>query len=188
MKLGFLTDCMPERTTAEVVRFAADAGYQMLELACWPALYNPEFHGCHVDVVGLDRAGAASMRTLFAEAGMGISSLAYYRNNLEADLRERAAIHEHLKRVIDAAALLEVGLVGTFLGRDSGKTLEENLDEAALVFGELTSYAGDRGVRLMIENCPMVGWQQPWVPGNLFYSPALWDADLRSSARTWPES
>ena len=36
-------------------------------------------------------------------------------------------------------------------------------------------YAADRGVRLVVENCPMEGWHPDGYPANLAYSPQLWD-------------
>ncbi|HAM39326.1 MAG TPA: sugar phosphate isomerase, partial [Elusimicrobia bacterium] len=31
------------------------------------------------------------------------------------------------------------------------------------------------GIRIMIENCPMEGWQVEGLPGTISYSPELWD-------------
>jgi hypothetical protein len=39
------------------------------------------------------------------------------------------------------------------------------------VFPPLVEHAGNRGVRLMIENCVMEGWHPDGYPGNLAYSP-----------------
>jgi len=175
MKLGFLTACMPERPLSEVVHVATTAGYQMLEVACWPRSGERDHHASHIDVATLDEAGAREIRGLMEHSGLAISALAYYENNLAADPNERAVVNGHLRKAVDAAQLLGVGLVGTFVGNDLSKTPTENVEEEAAVFGELTAYAGERGVRLMIENCPMVGWQRPYTPGNLCYAPAQWD-------------
>ncbi|MCA1598861.1 MAG: sugar phosphate isomerase/epimerase, partial [Chloroflexi bacterium] len=176
MKLGFLTACMPERPLSEVVHFASAHGYQTLEVACWPRTSERDYNASHIDVTTLDHAGADEIQRMCELSGLSISALAYYENNLAADPNERAVVNGHLRKVIDAAALLGVGLVGTFVGHDLSKTAAENGDEAVRVFGELTDYAGQKDVRLMIENCPMVGWQQPWTPGNLCYAPEQWDA------------
>jgi len=178
MKLGLLTACMPERPLSEVVHVATTAGYQMLEVACWPRGGERDHHASHIDVATLDEAGAREIRGLMERQGLAISALAYYENNLAADPNERAVVNGHLRKTVDAARLLGVGLVGTFVGNDLSKTPLENVEEAATVFGELTAYAKERGVRLMIENCPMVGWQRPYTPGNLCYAPAQWDALL----------
>ncbi len=176
MKLGFLTACMPERPLSEVVHFASAHGYQTLEVACWPRTSERDYNASHIDVTTLDHTGSDEIRRMCELSGLSISALAYYENNLAADPNERAVVNGHLRKAIDAAALLGVGLVGTFVGHDLSKTLAENGEEAARVFGELTDYAGQKGVRLMIENCPMVGWQRPWIPGNLCYAPEQWDA------------
>ena len=56
-----------------------------------------------------------------------------------------------------------------------GRSVAENLREAERVFPPLVDYAGERGVRLMIENCVMEGWHPDGYPGNLAYSPELWE-------------
>jgi len=163
VKLGFLTACMPERPLSEGVHFASAHGYQTLEVACWPRTSERDYNASHIDVTTLDHAGSDEIRRMCELSGLSISALAYYENNLAADPNERAVVNGHLRKAIDAAALLGVGLVGTFVGHDLSKTPAKNGEEAARVFGELTDYAGQKGVRLMIENCPMVGWQRPFA-------------------------
>jgi len=102
--------------------------------------------------------------------------MAYYDNNLHPDVQQRRSHLEHLKKVIDAAQLLNVKLVGTFMGSRPDKTPGENIKEFGLVFRDIVAYAGDRGVRIMIENCPMEHWVQFGSPGNYAYSPELWQA------------
>ena len=58
--------------------------------------------------------------------------------------------------VIDAAKMLGVGLVNTFIGRDRTKTVEENLETVQKVWLEILQYAADRQIRIGIENCPML--------------------------------
>jgi len=187
MKLGFLTACMPERPLSDVVHVASAHGYQTLEVACWPRTSERDYNASHIDVTTLDHTGADEIRRMFELSSLSISALAYYENNLAADPNERAVVNGHLRKTIDAAALLGVELVGTFVGHDISKTPAENGAEAARVFGELTDYAGQQGVRLMIENCPMVGWQRPWIPGNLFYAPEQWDALFAAIPRPRPQ-
>ena len=47
--------------------------------------------------------------------------------------------------------------------------------EAEKIFPELVEYAGERDVRIIIENCVMEGWHPDGYPGNLAYSPELWE-------------
>jgi sugar phosphate isomerase/epimerase len=39
----------------------------------------------------------------------------------------------------------------------------------------LVDHAGEAGVKLIIENCVMEGWHPDGYPGNLAYSPELWE-------------
>ena len=54
-------------------------------------------------------------------------------------------------------------------------SVAENLREAERIFPPLVEHARERGVRLMIENCVMEGWHPDGYPGNLAYSPELWE-------------
>jgi sugar phosphate isomerase/epimerase len=112
---------------------------------------------------------------MLGERSLEISAMAYYDNNLHPDLEKRRAVNDHLLTCVDAAALLGCSLVGTFIGRDPTKSVAENLREAEYVFPRLVEHAGERGVRLVIENCVMEGWHPDGYPGNLAYSPELWE-------------
>src|SRR5262249_30692408 len=119
---------------------------------------------------------AGAVRNVLDRHGLGISSLAYYPNNLDPDLAQRRAAHSHLRKVIDAAARLGVPTVGTFVGKDKTKTLPDNLREFRRVWPRLVSYAESKGVRIAIENCPMIFSWDEWPGGtNLASTPAAWD-------------
>ena len=128
----------------------------------------------HVPAETFSRDDAERMNELLSTHEMSISALAYYDNHLHPDKATRERYHAHLRRVIDAAELLGVELVGTFIGAGYGSA-EENIREAGPLFREFLKYARDRGVRLMIENCPMPNWLTFGMPGNYAYSPELWD-------------
>ena len=148
MKLGLLTAAFRDRPLEEVARWAAGAGFEALEVY-WPP-------GAELDL----------------DIGLEISALAYYPNNLDPDDAARQAAHAHLRRLIDIAAD-GIGLVCTFAGADPAKPLDENLARFRELWPPLVAHAEERGVRIAIENCPMVSW-----PGgtNLAYCPAAWDA------------
>ena len=77
--------------------------------------------------------------------------------------------------MIDAAQTLGVGTVGTFAGNDKDRPLPENLERFRRIWPELVAYAGERNVKIAIENCPMIFSYDEWPGGtNLAYSPALW--------------
>jgi sugar phosphate isomerase/epimerase len=176
MKLGFLTAAFPELTLAQTAAWAGANGFETLEVACWPAAGGERrrYAGVsHIDVESLD---AGAVRETMVQHGLEISSLAYYPNNMHPDPDERAASNEHLRRVIDAAHALDVGIVGTFVGRDKSKTVSQSLEDFRNVWPPLVEYAAERGVRIAIENCPMIFSDDEWPGGtNLASTPAVWD-------------
>lgn len=176
MKLGLLTAALPGMTLQEVAQWAADAGYQMLEVACWPLGKSERRYGgvTHIDVDTLDAAKATEIRAMLDGLGLGISALAYYPNPLHPDLAHRETVVNHLKRVIDAAQLLEVPIAGSFVGADQTKSAHENMEEFPMVWVPIVRYAAERGIKIAIENCPML-WHDTWPGGqNVAYSPAIW--------------
>jgi sugar phosphate isomerase/epimerase len=175
MKLGFLTACLPGLSLEEIAAWAAAHGYEALEVAAWPALGDRPFTATHLNAADFGERQADEIRMLLEANGLSLSSLAFYDNNLHPDEQERHAIHEHLIRLIDAAALLGCPTVGTFVGRDPGASVATNLRTAEREFPRLVDYAGERGVKLIIENCVMEGWHPDGYPGNLAYSPELWE-------------
>jgi sugar phosphate isomerase/epimerase len=175
MKLGFLTACLPKQSLGEIAAYAAAAGYEALEVAAWPALGDRPFTATHLNVAGFSQSDAEQVNALFATHSLTLSSLAFYDNNLHPDPDERQAINDHVLACIDAAALLGCPTVGTFVGRDPYRTVADNLAEAEKVFAPLVDRAGERGVKLVIENCVMEGWHPDGYPGNLAYSPELWE-------------
>jgi sugar phosphate isomerase/epimerase len=175
MKLGFLTACLPGQSLEEIVDWAVKTGYQALEVAAWPRLSDRPFTATHLRAESFDSGDAERVRRLLDNLGLGISSLAYYENNLHPDQDQRAAIHAHLHACIDAAALVGCPNVGTFVGRDPTRTVAENLREAEKVFAPLVEHASERGIKIAVENCVMEGWHPDGYPGNLAYSPELWE-------------
>jgi sugar phosphate isomerase/epimerase len=68
-----------------------------------------------------------------------------------------------------------VNIVGTFIGRDQNKALEPAFAEVLDQWPPIVRFAAGRGVRIAIENCPMIFSDDEWPGGrNLAYSPALW--------------
>ena len=49
-----------------------------------------------------------------------------------------------------------VPFVNTFMGGDSTKDLDDNWEEALRVWPDIVAFAKDHGVKLTIENCPMI--------------------------------
>jgi sugar phosphate isomerase/epimerase len=175
MKLGFFTACLPSWSLEQVADYAVAQGYQCLEVAVWPPQQGRDYEAPHLPVANWSGAEVEATQALLQRTGLEISSLGYYENNLVGDLGRREEIRTHLKACIDAAQSLGVPYVGTFIGRDPAKSVVANMTEAERVFPELVDYAGERGVKLMIENCVMEGWHPDGYPGNIAYSPELWE-------------
>jgi sugar phosphate isomerase/epimerase len=176
VKLGLLTAAFGELSLDEVAAWAAANGYAMLEVACWPSGGGERRRYAGVTHIDVDALDVDAVHATLERHGIEISSLAYYPNNLHPDDAHRGAVNAHLRKVIDAAQALGVGIVGTFAGNDKDRPLPENLDRFRSIWPELVSYAGDRDVRIAIENCPMIFSYDEWPGGNnLAWSPAIWD-------------
>lgn len=176
MKLGFMTAALPDMSLEPLARWASEAGFGMLEIACWPrGKAERRYAGVsHIDVAELDKQGAKTIRFMLNNLNLDISSLGYYPNPLDPDRGTADAAIAHLKKVIDAAVLLEVPIVGTFAGADMTKSAAQNLETYAKVWPPIVKYAGERGIKIAIENCPML-WHDTWPGGqNVAYSPTIW--------------
>ena len=174
MKIGFLTVALKNLNFQRTAEWAHSVGFESLEVAAWPVVNERDYSSTTIDVSTFSENDVDRIRKILEENELVISSFAYYDNNLDADLEKRKFINDHLKKVIDVASMLGVELVGTFIGRDVTKSVEENLKEFEKVFKPLIVYAENKNIRLMIENCPMVGWQEREKIGNIFYSPQMW--------------
>jgi sugar phosphate isomerase/epimerase len=176
MKLGFLTAALGGRTLDEVADWAGAKGFEALEIACWPAGGGEarRYAGVsHIDVGSFD---PDAVHETLRRNGLTISSLAYYPNNLHPDDAHREEVNGHLRKVVDAAQRLGVEIVGTFVGNDKDRPLAENLERFREIWPPLVDYAGERGVKIAIENCPMIFSYDEWPGGNnLASSPAAWD-------------
>lgn len=177
MKLGINSAILEHLTFEDMVKFASQEGFECIEVACWPqGKVERRYAGVsHIDVTSLDKDKVSDIKSLCQDYHIEISALAFYPNTLDSDLQTRAANIAHLYRVIDAAALLDVNMVTTFIGRMHDKTIEDNIDEFAKVWPAIIAYAKDKKVKIAIENCPMLFSNDEWPGGkNLFTSPAIW--------------
>ena len=178
MKFGLLTAILDGATFEEVVDFAAENALECLEVACWPVSAGAKrrYAGVsHIDAASLTPERAEEILSYCRERNVEISALAYYPNTLDPDLEKRSAYISHLHALIDAAALLKVNLVTTFLGRIPTMTVEENLKVVSEVWPPILDHAKEKGVRIAIENCPMLFTKDEWPGGqNLMTSPANW--------------
>lgn len=177
MELGFVTAILPELSLEEVFAFAQENGFECIEVMCWPmGKAERRYAGVtHIDVDGFDAAKAAEINAMSEKYGVKISGLGYYPNPLVADEAERATYIEHIMKVIDASALLGVNVMNTFIGRDHTKSIDENLEMFAKVWPPIIAHAEVKGVKVGIENCPMLFSNDEWPGGkNLAINPEIW--------------
>jgi sugar phosphate isomerase/epimerase len=176
VRLGLLTAAFGDRTLDETAAWAAANGFAMLEVACWPASGGEQRRYAGVTHIDVDALDPDAVHETMSRHNLEISALAYYPNNLHPEDAHRTEVNGHLRKVIDAAQALGVGTVGTFVGNDKDRPLPENLDRFREIWPPLVAYAGERGVRIAIENCPMIFSYDEWPGGsNLAWSPAIWD-------------
>ncbi|MBI4600788.1 MAG: sugar phosphate isomerase/epimerase [Planctomycetes bacterium] len=177
MQLGFVSAILPDLKLEDVARFAAEAGYECVELMCWPpGKAERRYAGVtHVDATSFGAAEARRLRDALAAAGVEASGLGYYPNALSSDPAEAAVAREHIERVIRAASALGVNRMNTFIGRDPKRSVDECWPRLLDTWHPLVKVAEDLGVKIGIENCPMLFTRDEWPGGkNIATSPAIW--------------
>lgn len=179
IKFGLLTAILDGWTYEEAVDIAAEMGFKCLEVACWPAgKAERRYAGVsHIDAERVleDEEYAKHVLDYAGKKGIQISSLAFYPNTMDPDLEKRAAAIDHLKALIKASAKLGVNMVTTFIGRDQYKSVEENIELFKQIWPDIIALAEENGVKVGIENCPMLFGPEQWPGGqNLMCTPAIY--------------
>jgi len=178
MRLGFLTAPLPGMALMDVADWAAAADFDSLEIACWPRTTGAtrRYAGTsHIDVARLSAGQASEIVHEIAGKGLAISGLGFYPNPLHPDEQTRRAAIDHIKLVIEACAKMSVPFANTFMGGDPRKNLDENWQDALRIWPEIVRHAQDNGVRITIENCPMIFSHDEWPAGNnIAWSPYIW--------------
>ncbi|TPI47133.1 sugar phosphate isomerase/epimerase [Mesorhizobium sp. B2-9-1] len=177
MKLGLLTAPFPDTPLGEVADWARSAGFEALEIACWPKTSGASrrYAGTsHIDV-DVPAAEAKDVAAELAGKGLTISGLGFYPNPLHPDQAHREAVIDHLRKVIVLASRMGVPLVNTFCGGDASKTIDANWEDAQKVWPAIIAHAREHSVKLAFENCPMIFSYDEWPGGhNIAYSPYVW--------------
>ncbi|MEJ8733521.1 sugar phosphate isomerase/epimerase family protein [Mediterraneibacter sp. ICN-202921] len=177
MKQGFVTAVMAQYSFEEVVDFASENGFTCIEVACWPREKAERRYAgvTHIDVDELDDKKVRYILDYCMIKKIEISALAYYPNLLEPDLEKRTQYIAHLKKVMIASKKLNVNMVTTFIGRVPTLSVSENLEIVEEVWQPLLEFAEEIGVRIAIENCPMLFTEDEWPGGkNIATSPFIW--------------
>ena len=188
MKLGILTAPFAETSLADVADWSASAGFEALEIACWPSASGEKrrYAGTsHIAVEDISKAEAVYIADAVTARGLSISALGYYPNPLHPDAVHRETVVAHLKKVIRAASLMNVKVVNTFVGGNRTLTVDQNWENAVPVFNDMVKHAEDSGVTLAFENCPMIFSPDEWPGGhNIAYAPKIW----RRIFETWGDA
>ena len=177
MQLGFVSAILPELSFDEICRIGAREGYDCIEVMCWPpGKAERRYAGVtHIDTATLDDAGIDRINASLERHRIQISGLGYYPNPLSPDGEEARVAQDHIRSVVRAARALGLSTVNTFVGRDWTRSVEENWPSFLEVWRQLVAFAEDQGVRIGIENCPMIFTRDEWPGGkNLACSPAIW--------------
>ncbi|MEM2936252.1 MAG: sugar phosphate isomerase/epimerase [Candidatus Bathyarchaeia archaeon] len=156
MRIGFLVGGQLgslERT----VEWASENGFKALEIGSGPGspLIDPE---------KVLRQGTSEIRRVLERNGVIASCLTWCPNNLDPNLENRRRNNEHVKRMIEAAAKLEIPVISTWIGKVPG-TVEENMRVYAEVWPPIVEHAEEHGVKIAIENCA----------ANIAYRPDIWE-------------
>lgn len=177
MKLGVVSAIYDGFTFEEMIDDISANGCTCVEVACWPqGKAERRYAGVsHIDVENTSKEYIEYIKDYCEKHSVEISSLAFYPNTMDGNLEKRQASIDHLKKVITMSALLGVNMVTTFIGRDQTKTVEDNLEIFKEVWPPIIKFAEEKGVKVAIENCPMLFGADQWPGGqNLFTTPKLW--------------
>lgn len=177
MKLGFVSAILPDQSLDQVLAFAAAHSFSCVEVMCWPTgKAERKFAGVtHLDVTHFGNREADQARELSAKHSVAFSALGYYPNPLDPDPTVSKHCVDHLKKVIQAASKLGLDTVNTFVGRDWTRSVDDNWPRFLKIWRPLISYAEGHGIRIGIENCPMLFSKDEWPGGkNLATTPVIW--------------
>lgn len=124
----------------------------------------------HMSLHGIDlKEHAKKIKEILDGTGVYVSTLGFYCNPIMYEDHQKTLSH-----VIDMAAEFGAQNVGTFAGAYEGKSVDEAMPKFGQVFRELAKQAEDRGVKLVIENCPMGGnWNSTTC--NIGFNPKAWE-------------
>jgi sugar phosphate isomerase/epimerase len=178
MKLGFLTAPLPEMALSDIAEWAGGNGFESLEIACWPRTTGSarRYAGTsHIDVADLSETRADEIVDEIGSHGLSISGLGFYPNPMHPDAEVRDAAIAHQKLVIEACAKMRVPFFNTFMGGDPRLHVDANWERALEIWPPIVEHAKAHGVKITIENCPMIFSYDEWPAGNnIAWSPHIW--------------
>ena len=142
MKVGLLTAPFRNDDIKTVVEFAAEAGFDCLEIRAEEGIAH------------FDPDSAQDLPVITRNAGLEISSLAAYVNVTATDPDERAHHQAWLTGLVEICQKAGVDVLCCIAGLPpEGMTREETIEQiAAPFFTELCAKAADAGVKIALEN------------------------------------
>jgi sugar phosphate isomerase/epimerase len=177
MQLGYMSALLPEWSLEQILSTAKEIGYDCVEVMCWPVGTDKRKFGgvTHIDLDRLDDREIARIHQLVADTGVSISGLGYYPNPLSPDRETAELAVGHIYKLLEAAKRLGLGQVHSFIGRDPTQTVDAQWPRMLEVWRPIVRRAEELGLRIGIENCPMLSHWHEWPGGvNLFNAPRVW--------------
>ena len=185
MKLGLNTAILADFSFEQVVDCASENGYKCIEVCCWPkGKASRRYAGVtHIDIDDLDSEKVKYYKEYAQSKGIYISSLGYYPNALSDDEKEAEVAVTHIKKLIKAAKKFDLEMITTFIGKNKTKTVDENIVLMKEVWTPILKLAEEEGIKVAIENCPMLYSVDEWPGGaNLASTPYVWEEMFAMSA------
>lgn len=165
MKLGFYTNY-----DASTVKFAHKVGFRSMELSAWPD------SSLNADMVTNERI--REVKKDFQAHDIEVSALGFYPNFLDPDKAKAEEASRYFYKVMDLASRMSVDVVCTFAGRNPDKSIKDNIPLFEETFKPFCEEAERRGLRIAIENCPMMDRFR--LRGeNIAISPEVWEEMFR---------
>jgi sugar phosphate isomerase/epimerase len=168
-----MTSAFPRHTLDQVIEHTRKIGAQGMELCVFRRDGTRTDHvATHLDYDQFGPDQAQQLVDTCNREGLRFS-VGAYENLIGGDPAQRVKNQDHLLKLIRIAHLCGGDdndvRVGTFVGYNhelgvQNGGFEKNLEEYAKVFGPIIKYAGDLGVTVLYENCPMEGWCPATVP------------------------
>jgi sugar phosphate isomerase/epimerase len=140
MKIGFYTSTFNDRPLEEVLDFAAEAGFEAIELDVGGHAKTPE--------------SVASAVGMARDRGLFVSSITFFGNQLEADPQKRKELRARTFDFARAVGETKTPILVIFPGRDPGVSEEENYRSFAEHANALVATTAGSGLEFAIENWP----------------------------------
>jgi len=141
----------------KTVEWASENGFKALEIGSGPG--SPL-----IDAEKVLSQGTSEIKRALERGDVIASCLTWCPNNIDPNLENRRRNNEHVRRMVEAAAKLEIPVISTWIGKVPG-TVEENMKVYAEVWPPIVEHAEEHGVKIAIENCA----------GNIAYRPDIWE-------------